>query len=143
VLNSDASPRANQLVRPPRFLEISEEDEVGSDALEDNRCESPTPVTRRKKLRSTSSASQPHVLLRPSSPPPPVPHAPILSTIPVNIDEDRRAIDKQTRNGYRGGSGNPSAGSSSSTSRRATPFASTYPRVWLAIRRNAGVAEEE
>jgi hypothetical protein len=60
MLNPDASPHANRLARPPRFPEIFEEDE---DAPEDNPCKSLTPVTRRKKPRSTSSASQPHVFL--------------------------------------------------------------------------------
>jgi hypothetical protein len=59
MLNPDASPHANLLTRPPRFPEIFEEDEIG---LEDNRCQSPTPVTRRKKPHSTSSPSQSHVL---------------------------------------------------------------------------------
>ena len=59
MLNSDASPHANQLARPPCFPEIFEEDE---DAPVDNRYQSPTPLTRRKEPRSTSSASQPHVL---------------------------------------------------------------------------------
>jgi hypothetical protein len=67
LLNPDASPHANRLVRPPRFPELFEEDE---DAPEDNRYQSPTPVTRRKKPRSTSSTSQPRVLARASLLPP-------------------------------------------------------------------------
>ena len=43
VLNQDASPHANWLARLPRFPEIFQEDE---DSLEDNCCQSPTPVTR-------------------------------------------------------------------------------------------------
>ena len=53
MLNPDASPHATQLARMPHFPEIFEGDEH---ALEDNRCQSPTLVTPRKKLRSTSSA---------------------------------------------------------------------------------------
>ena len=49
VLNPNASPLANRMARPPRFPEIFKEDEAGSDALEDDRIQSPTPVTRRKK----------------------------------------------------------------------------------------------
>jgi hypothetical protein len=83
--NPDASPHANRLARLPRFPEICEEDE---DAPKDNnRCQSPTPVTRRKKPRSTSSASQHHVLARPSSFPPPLLQVPIVATIQVDIDE--------------------------------------------------------
>src|ERR1700744_2077145 len=75
VLNPDASPHANRLARPPRFPEIFEEDE---DALEEDRSQSPSPVTRRKKPRSTSSSSHPHFLARPSSPTPPVLPPPII-----------------------------------------------------------------
>jgi hypothetical protein len=79
MLNPGASPHANRLARPPRFPEIFEEDEAGSDALEDNRSQSLTPV-RSKKPRSTSS-SHPHMLERPSSPTPPVLPGPIIATI--------------------------------------------------------------
>jgi hypothetical protein len=48
--------------------------------------QSPTPVTGRKKPRSTPS-SHPHILARPSSPPPPSPTAPIIATIQVDINE--------------------------------------------------------
>ena len=85
VLNPNASPHANRLARPPRFPEIFEEDEAGSDALEDERSQSPTPVTRRKKPRSTSTSSHPHVLARPSSPQ--GLFAPIVATIQVDIAE--------------------------------------------------------
>jgi hypothetical protein len=44
MLNSGASPHANRLARPPRFPEIYKEDEAGSDALEDDRSQSPTPI---------------------------------------------------------------------------------------------------
>jgi hypothetical protein len=84
MLNPDASPHANRLARPPRFPEIFEEDGAGSDALEDDRAQSPTPFTRRKKPRSTSSL--PHILARPSSPTPPVLPAPIIATIQVDIN---------------------------------------------------------
>ena len=72
VLNPNASPHANRLTRQPRFPEISDEDEAGSDAFEDDRFPRPTPVTRHKKLRSTPYVSHPtHVLARQSSPPGP------------------------------------------------------------------------
>jgi hypothetical protein len=92
--NLDTSPHVNRLERPPRFPDIFEEDEG---APEDTRCQSPTPVTRRKKPCSTSSALQPHVLARPSSPPPPVTvlQAPIVATISTSHCRNR------TRNGYR------------------------------------------
>ena len=65
VLNPNASPHTNRLEQPFCFPEIFEEDEAGSNALEDDRCQSPMPVTRRKKPRSTPSVSHPiHVLAR-------------------------------------------------------------------------------
>ena len=53
MVNPDDSPHANRLARPPRFPELFEEDER---ALENNRCQSLSLVTPRKKPRSTSSA---------------------------------------------------------------------------------------
>ncbi|KAH9177166.1 hypothetical protein EDB89DRAFT_1839213, partial [Lactarius sanguifluus] len=87
TLDPGASPRANRLARPPRFPEIFEEDEAGSDALEEDRPQSPTPTTRRKKPHSTSSLSHPHLLARLSSPIPPTLPPPIVATIQVDINE--------------------------------------------------------
>ena len=39
----NASPHANRLARPPRFPEIFEEDEAGSNALKDDRCQTRRP----------------------------------------------------------------------------------------------------
>jgi hypothetical protein len=123
VLNSDASPHANRLARPPRF-EIFEDDEVRSDSFENIRCQSPTPVTHTPQevalyivCLATPRAATPLVS------PPPVLQALTLSTISVNIDEEiDESLLSRIRNGY---SGNPSVGSSSSTELRATPSAST------------------
>jgi hypothetical protein len=148
VLNPDASPHANRLARAPRFPEIFEEDE---DAPEDNRCQSPTPVTRRKKPRSTSSASQPHVLARPSSSPPPFLQAPIVATIQVDIDEsllkqNKKRISRRQSGLITVGSGNSSSGSTgSSTKSRTTspPPRAPSPAFGSPLRRDAGLAEEE
>ena len=87
VLDSNALPHTNRLARSPCFAEIFEEYEAESDALEDDdRCQRPTPVTLRKKTRSTPSVSHPtHVLVRQSSPPPQL-QAPIVATSQVDID---------------------------------------------------------
>ena len=150
VLNPNASPHANRLARPPRFPEICEEDEVGSDALEDDRCQSPTPVTRRKKPRSTPSASHPHVLARQSSPTPPVLQAPIVATIQVDIDEsllkqNKKRISRRQSGLITVGSGSSSSGSSSSPKSRATtpPPRAPSPAFGSPLRRDAGLAEEE
>jgi len=128
MLNSGASPHANRLARPPRFPEIFEEDEAGSDALEDDRAQSPSPVTRCKKPRSTSS---PHMLARPSSPTPPVLPVPIIATIQVDIGESfPKQSEKRISRRQSGlitvansvGSGNSSSGSSSSRGRAASPL---------------------
>ena len=98
VLNPNASPRANRLARSPRFTEIFEKDEAGSDAPEDDRYQSPTPVTRRKNLkpRSTPSVSlSTHVLARQSSPPPRLLQAPIVATIQVDIGESLLKSNKK------------------------------------------------
>jgi hypothetical protein len=114
MLNPDASPHANRMARPPRFPEIFEEDEAGSDALEDDRAQSPTPITRRKKPRSTTS-SLPHILARPSSPTPPGLHAPIIATIQVDINESllkqsKKRISRRQSGLISVGSGNLSSG---------------------------------
>ena len=150
MLNPDASPHANRLARPPRFPEICEEDE---DAPEDNRCQSPTPVTtRRKKPRSTSTSSQPHVLARPSPPPPSFQQAPIVATIQVDIDEsllkqNKKRISRRQSGLITVGSGNSSSGSttSSSTKSRTTspPPRTPSPAFGSPLRRSAELAEEE
>ena len=48
VLNPDASPHANWPAQPPRFPEISGEDEG---VLEENRCQSPLHTARSRALR--------------------------------------------------------------------------------------------
>jgi hypothetical protein len=148
TLNPDASPHANRLARPPHFPEICEEDE---DAPEDsNRCQRPTPVTHRKKPRSTSSTSQHHVLVRPSSPPP-ILQAPIDATIQVDIDEsllkqNKKHISRRQSGLITIGSGNSSSGSTSSSTKSRT--ASPPPRApgsafGSPLRRDAGLVEEE
>jgi hypothetical protein len=154
VLNPDASPHANRLARPPRVPEIFEEDEAGSDALEEDGFQSPTLVIRRKKPRSTSSSSRPH-LLTPTVPPPPLPilPAPIVATIQVDINESllkqgKRRISRRqsglinvTSSGSSGSSG---SASSSSRSRAASPpLRPPSPAFGSPLRRNAGLAEEE
>ena len=150
TLNPDASPHANRLARPPRFPEICEEDEAGSDALEDDRCQSPTPISRRKKPRSTSSSSHPHVLARPSSPPPPILPPPIVATIQVDIDESflkqtkKRMSRRQSGLISVTGSGNSSSGSSSPRGRTTSPPPrAPSPAFGSPLRREAGLAEEE
>ncbi|KAH9173076.1 hypothetical protein EDB89DRAFT_1961167 [Lactarius sanguifluus] len=153
MLDPGASPHANRLARPPRFSEIFEEDEAGSDALEEDRPQSPTPVTRRKKPRSTSSSSHPHLLARPSSPTPPALPPPIVATIQVDINE---SLLKQTKKRISrrqsglisvpntAGSGNSSSGSSSSKGRPASPPPrAPSPAFGSPLRRDAGLAEEE
>ena len=95
MLSPNASPHANWLAQLPRFPEICEEDEVGLDALEDDHCQSPPPVTRRKKPRSMPFASHPHVLARQSSPTPPVLQASLVATIQVDIDESLLLISTE------------------------------------------------
>jgi hypothetical protein len=155
VLNPNASPHANRLARPPRFPEIFEEDEAVSDTLEDDRCQSPTPVTRRKKPRSTPSVSHLHVLARQSSPPPQFLQAPIVATIQVDIDESLLKSNKKRISRRQSGlinvtnavgSGHSSSGStSSSTKSRATspPPRAPSPAFGSPLRRDAGLAEEE
>ncbi|KAI9453898.1 hypothetical protein BJY52DRAFT_1205372 [Lactarius psammicola] len=153
VLDPAASPHANRLARAPRFPEIFEEDEAGSDALEEDRPQSPTPVTRRKKPRSTSSSSHPHVLTRPSSPTPPVLTPLIAATIQVDIDESLLKQNKKRISRRQSGlisvtnasgSGNSSSGSSSSKGRAASPPPrAPSPAFGSPLRRDAGLAEEE
>ncbi|KAH8985000.1 hypothetical protein EDB86DRAFT_3084102, partial [Lactarius hatsudake] len=135
MLDPGASPHANRLARPPRFPEIFEEDEAGSDAPEEDRPQSPTPVTRRKKPRSTSSSSHPHLLLaRPSSPTPPALPPPIVATIQSGLISVPNTA----------GSGNSSSGSSSSKGRPASPPPrAPSPAFGSPLRRDAGLAEEE
>ena len=153
VLDPGASPHANRLARPPRFPGIFEEDEAGSDALEEDRAQSPTPVTRRKKPRSTSSSSHPLLLIRPSSPTPPVLPPPIVATIQVDIDESLLKQNKKRISRRQSGlisvpntagNGNSSSGSSSSKGRAASPPPrAPSPAFGSPLRRDAGLAAEE
>jgi len=150
VLNPDASPHVNRLARPPRVPEIFEEDEAGSDALEDGS-QSPTPLTRRKKARSTYSSSRPH-LPTPTVPllPPQNLPAPIVATIQVDINESllkqgKRRISRR-QSGLINLTSSGSSGSASSSSRSCAP--SPPPRLpspafGSPLRRSAGLAEEE
>src|SRR6266851_3778740 len=146
VLNPDASPHANRLARPPRVPEIFEEDEAGSDALEEDGFQNPTLVIRRKKPRSTSSSSRPH-LLTPTLPPPPLPilPAPIVATIQVDINESLLKQGKRRISRRQSGLINvTSSASSSSRSRAASPpLRPPSPAFGSPLRRNAGLAEEE
>ena len=144
--NPDALLHANRLARPPRVPEIFEEDE---DAPEDNnRCQSPTPVTRRKKPRSTStSASQPHVLARPSFLPPTFLQAPIVATIQVDIDEslleqNKKRISQRQSGLITIGSGTTTSTSTKSRTMSPSPRAAS-PAFGSPFRRSAGLAEEE
>ena len=142
--------------RAPRFAEIFKEDEAGSDAPEDDRCQSPTLVTRRKKLRSISSVSHPtHVLTRQSSPPPQLLQAPIVATIQVDIDESLLKSNKKRISRRQSGlinvtnavdSGRSSSGSTSSSTKSRTtspPPRASSPVFGSPLRRDAGLAEEE
>ena len=151
MLNPDASPHANRLARPPRFPEICEEDE---DAPEDSdRCQSPTPVTtRRMKPRSSSTTSQPHVLARPSPPPPSFLQAPIVAANQVGIDEslmkqNKKHISRRQRGRITGGSGNSNSSSTTSSSTRSRttfpPPRAPNPAFGSPLRRSAGLAGEE
>jgi len=150
VLNADASPHVNRLARPPRVPEIFEEDEAGSDALEEDGSQSPTPVTRRRKPRSTSS-SRPH-LPTPTVPllPPQNLPAPIVATIQVDINESllkqgKRRISRR-QSGLINVTSSGSSGSASSSSRSCAPsppLRPPSPAFGSPLRRSAGLAEEE
>lgn len=150
VLNPDASPHVNRLARPPRVPEIFEEDEAGLDALEEDGWQSPTPVTRRKKPRSTSS-SRPH-LPTPTVPllPPQNLPAPIVATIQVDINESllkqgKRRISRR-QSGLINVTSSGSSGSASSSSRSCAPsppLRPPSPAFGSPLRRSAGLAEEE
>ena len=152
VLNPDASPHVNRLARPPRVPEIFEEDEAGSDVLEEDGSQSPTLVMRRKKSLSTSSSS-PLVLAPVISTTPPTIPAPIVATIQVDINETllkhgKKRISRR-QSGLisvtnSGGSGSSSPASSSSRSRAASPPPrAPSPAFGSPLRRDAGLAEEE
>jgi hypothetical protein len=152
VLNPDASPHVNRLARPPRVPEIFEEDEAGSDALEEDASQSPIPVMRRNKSRSTSSSS-PLVLASVISTTPPTVPAPIVATIQVDINETllkhgKKRISRRQSGLINvtnsGGSGGSSSASSSSRSRAASPPPrAPSPAFGSPLRRDAGLAEEE
>ena len=150
VLNPDASPHVNRLARPPRVPEIFEEDEAGSDVLEEDGSQSPTPVPRRKKPRSTASSSRPH-LPAPTIPLPPQNlTAPIVATIQVDINESllkqgKRRISRR-QSGLINVTSSGSSGSTSSSSRSCAsppPPRPPSPAFGSPLRRSAGLAEEE
>ncbi|KAI0294664.1 hypothetical protein B0F90DRAFT_1755372 [Multifurca ochricompacta] len=155
ILNPDASPHANRLARPPRFPEIFEEDEAGSDALEEDGSQSPTPVLRRKKPRSTSSSSSRLPVSARATSPPSVPTLPmpIVATIQVDIDESilkqgKKRISRRQSGlinvASPSGNGSLSSTSSSSRSRAASPPPrAPSPAFGSPLRRDAGLAEEE
>jgi hypothetical protein len=156
VLNPGASPHANRLARPPRVPEIFEEDEGESDALGEDRSQSPTPVMRHKKSRSTSSSSRasssrtpaPALTVSPPTLPPP-----IVATIQVDINESllkhgKKRISRRQSGLINvtspGGSVSSSSASSSSKSRRASPpLRPPSPAFGSPLRRDAALAEEE
>ena len=149
VLNSNALPHTNRLASSPCFAEIFEEYEAESDALEDDdRCQRPTPVTRRKQTHSTPSVSHPtHVLVRQSSPPPQLLQAPIVATSQVDIDESLLKSNKKRISRRQSdlisvtnavGTGHSSSGStSSSTKSRATSPSPRAPAPHSDRRRSA------
>jgi hypothetical protein len=147
VLNPDASPHANRLARPPRVPEIFEEDEAGSDALAEDGSQSPTPVMRRKKPRSTSSSSRVPVPAPTVSPPTLPP--PIVATIQVDINESllkqgKKRISRRQSGLINVTSSSGSGSSSSSKGRGASPpLRPPSPAFGPPLRRDAGLAEEE
>ena len=151
MLNPGASPHANRLARPPRVPEIFEEDEAGSDALADDGSQSPTPVMRRKKSRSTSSSSR-----TPASAPtvsPPTLPPPIVATIQVDINESLLKQGKKRISRRQSGlinvtssSGSVSSSSASSSSKgrgASPPLRPPSPAFGSPLRRDAALAEEE
>ncbi|KAI0261795.1 hypothetical protein BC834DRAFT_894867 [Gloeopeniophorella convolvens] len=152
TINPDASPHVNRLARPPAFPEILEEDEAGSDVVEEDRAQSPTPVARRKKVRTTSSSSRLSNPPRVSSPPPAL-AAPIVATIQVDIDESllkqgKKRISRRQSGLINipssSGSGSVSSASSSSRSRASSPPPRPpSPAFGSPLRRDAGLAEKE
>lgn len=151
ALNPDASPHVNRLARPPRVPEIFEEDEAGSDPLAEDGSQSPTPIMRRKKPRSTSSSSHP-AAPAPTISPPTLP-PPIVATIQVDISETllkqgKKRISRRQSGLINvpssSGSGNSSSASSSSKGRGVSPpLRPPSPAFGSPLRRDAGLAEEE
>jgi hypothetical protein len=150
VLNPGASPHANRLARPPRVPEIFEEDEAGSDAPVEDGSQSPTPVMRRKKSRSTPSSSRapaPALTVSPPMIPPP-----IVATIQVDINESLLKQGKKRISRRQSGlinvtssssSVSSSSASSSSKGRKASPLRPPSPAFGSPLRRDAALAEEE
>jgi hypothetical protein len=151
VLNPGASPHTNRLARPPRVPEIFEEDEAGSDALAEDGSQSPTPVMRRKKSRSTPSSSRAPAPARTVSPPTLPP--PIVATIQVDINESllkqgKKRISRRQSGLINvtssSGSVSSSSASSSSKGRGASPsLRPPSPAFGSPLRRDAALAEEE
>ena len=150
VLNPSASPHANRLARPPRVPEIFEEDEAGSDALMEDGSQSPTPIIRRKKSRSTPSSSRTPVPAPTVSPPTLPP--PIVATIQVDINESLLKQGKKRISRRQSGlinvassSGSVSSGSTSSSSRghgASPPLRPPSPALGSPLRRDVALAEE-
>jgi hypothetical protein len=151
VLNPGASPHANRLARPPRVPEIFEEDEAGLDALAEDGSQSPTPIIRRKKSRSTSSSSRAPVPAPTVSPPTLPP--PIVATIQVDINESLLKQGKKRISRRQSGlinvtssSGSVSSSSASSSSKgrgASPPLRPPSPAFGSPLRRDAALAEEE
>ena len=151
TLNPEASPHVNRLARPPRVPGIFEEDEAGSDALPEDGSQSPTPIIRRKKPRSTSSSSHP-AGPGPTISPPTLP-PPIVATIQVDISESllkqgKKRISRRQSGLINvtssSGSGSSSSASSSSKGRGISPpLRPPSPAFGSPLRRDAGLAEEE
>jgi hypothetical protein len=153
ALNPGASPHANRLARPPRVPEIVEEDEAGSDALVEDRSQSPTPVMRHKKSRSTSSSSSSRApALVPAVSPATLP-PPIVATIHVDINESLLKQGKKRISRRQSGlinvtssSGSVTSSSASSSSRgrgASPPLRPSSPAFGSPLRRDAALAEEE
>ncbi|KAI9449186.1 hypothetical protein F5148DRAFT_1248544 [Russula earlei] len=138
MLNPDVSPHVNRLARPPRVPEIFEEDEAGSDALEEDGSQSPTPVTSRKKPRPTSTSSR---LLVPAPASATVP-APIVATIQVDINDS--LLKHGNKRISRRQSGLINVTSSSGRALRLRPLPRPpSPAFGSPLRRDAVLAEEK
>ncbi|KAF8265181.1 hypothetical protein EI94DRAFT_368096 [Lactarius quietus] len=139
VLNTAASPHANQLARPPRFPEIFEEGEGA-------RC------TRRRPLPKLDSRHLPQEAAlydvfraHPRAGTPIVSH----SATPTEslLKQGKKRISRQQSPLMTVGSGNSSSGSTTSSSAKSRvtspPPRAPSPAFGLPLRRNAGLAEED
>ena len=100
-----------------------------------NRCQSPTPVTRRKKPRSSPFVSHStHVLARQSSPPPQLLQAP-SSLLKSNKKRISRQQSDQINAAGSGHSSSESTGSSTKSRKTSPPQASSpFVRITVAAR---------